>query len=104
MDYPHGESRIHVMRTGEAYLYYGAGAQAQIIRKNTFSVEGLHDIFKPYLHPNLPREKWPNPKSQAGMVTIRYINEKEEVYLIFDLQELTKEIFEKAKHNITGDF
>lgn len=102
MDYPHGEYRIHVKRTGDAYLYYGARATAQIIRKDTFSVEGLNRIFKQHLHPNLPREQWPNPKSQAGMVTIRYTDGKEENYLIFDLQELTEEIFKEAKHNIIG--
>ena len=61
-------------------------------------------MFKPYLHSNMPREEWPNPKSQAGMVTIRYINGKEEDYLIFDLLEHTKIIFDKAKQNVTGDF
>jgi hypothetical protein len=29
MDYPHGEHRIHVKRTGEAYLYYGAKPSAK---------------------------------------------------------------------------
>ena len=104
MDYPHGEYRLHVKRTGEAYLFYGSKPSAQIIRKGTFSVERLYDMLHPYLHPNMPKEEWPNPKSQAGMVTIRYINGKEEDYLIFDLQERTKVIFEKAKQNITGDF
>jgi hypothetical protein len=100
MDYPHGEYRIHVERTGEAYLYYGAGPQSQTIRTHTFSADGLYHMFKEYLHPNVPREEWPNPKSQAGMVTIRYSDGTQGDYLIFDMQEMTKKIFEKAKQNI----
>ena len=104
MDYPQGEYRIHVKSTGEAYLYYGAGASAKVIRNGTFSAEHLYSVFRPHLHPNLPREEWPNPKSQAGMVTIRYTDGKEEDYLIYDLRELTERIFDKAKHNIIRDF
>ena len=104
MDYPHGEYRIHVKKTGETYLYYGAGALAKVIKSGTFSAEHLYNVFKPHLHPNLPREKWPNPKSQAGMVTIRHTDGHEESFLIYDLQEFTEEIFNKAKHNIIKDF
>jgi len=104
MDYPHGEYRIHVKRTGEAYLYYGARASSQIIKKDTFTADELYLIFKEHLHPNLPREEWPNPKSQSGMVTIRYSDGKQEDYLIFDMSEFTTKIFEKAKQNIERDF
>lgn len=104
IDYPHGEDRLHVKSTGEAYLYYGAGPLAKIIKNGTFSAEHLYTVFKPHLHPNLPREQWPNPKSQAGIVTVRYTSGNEENYLIYDLQELTENIFDKAKQNIIGDF
>ena len=104
MDYPHGEDRIHVKRTGEAYLYYGAKISAQVIKKDTFSAESLYKEFKQYFHPNVPREQWPNPKSQAGMVTVRYTDGKEDNFLIFDLQDFTEKIFDKAKQNIIGDF
>ncbi len=57
MDFPHGEYRIHVNRTGDTYLYYGAGATAQIIKKGTFSAKSLVRKFKEHLHPNLPREQ-----------------------------------------------
>lgn len=100
MDYPHGEHRIHVKKSGEAYLYYGAGPKSQTIKTNTFSADGLFITLKEHLHPNVPREEWPNPKSQAGMVTIRYTDGTQENYLIFDLSELTKKIFERAKQNI----
>ena len=104
MDYPHGEYRLLVRRTGEAYLFYGEKASAQIIKKDTFSVEELYDIFKPYLYPNLPREEWPDPKLQFGMIIIRYINAEEENYLIFDLQKITEKIFEKAEIHISGTY
>jgi len=104
MDYPHGENRIHVKSTGEAYLYYGAAPSAKVIRKNTFSVDELYNIFKENLHPNMPREEWPDPKSQAGMVTIKYADGKEEDFLIFDMPQITGEIFDKAKENIEGEF
>ena len=103
MDFPHGERRIHVKQTGEAYLYYGAKPSAQIITKGTFSVAELYDTFKPFLHQNLPREQWPDPQSQAGLVTVGYINGEEEDYLIFDLQALAGEIFETAEKNISGE-
>jgi len=99
MDYPQGEYRIHVNSTGEAYLYYGARPQSQTIKTNTFSADGLYLIFKQHLHPNVPREEWPNPKSQSGMVTIRYSDGTQEDYLIFDALELTKQVFDKAKQN-----
>lgn len=104
MDYPHGEYRIHVKKTGEAYLYYGAAPSAKIISKNTFSVDELYGIFRVHLHANVPREDWPNPESQAGMVTIKYADGKEENYLIFDIPEITGRIFDKAKENIEGEF
>lgn len=103
MDFPHGERRIHVKQTGEAYLYYGAMPQAKTIAKDTFSIEKLYDTFKPFLHQNLPREQWPDPTSQAGMVTVRYLNGKEVDYLIFDQHELTNKIFKTAETNIVGE-
>jgi hypothetical protein len=103
MDYPHGEHRIHVKRTGDAYLYFGAIPSAKTIAKDTFSAEELYDTFKPFLHRNLPREQWPDPESQAGMITVRYMNGEEEDFLIFDLHELTSEIFERAEKNIAGE-
>jgi hypothetical protein len=104
MDYPHGEYRIHVNKTGEAYLYYGAAPSAKIIRKGTFSVGELYNLFRDYLHPNMPREDWPNPESQAGMITIKYTDGKEKVFLIFDMAEITGSIFDKAKENIEGEY
>jgi hypothetical protein len=103
MDYPHGEHRIHVMQTGEAYLYYGANPSAKIIAQGIFSVDELYNTFKPYLHQNMPREEWPDPKSQAGMITARYMNGDEKDFLIFDLQKLTSKVFHKAEKNISGE-
>jgi hypothetical protein len=50
-----------------------------------------------------PGEDWSNPNSQAGVVTIRYIDGREEDYLIFDLQLLAEEAFEKTRDNIVED-
>jgi len=102
MDYPHGEQRIMVKRSGEAYLYFASSPSFKIIRKNTFSVDELYRSFEEHLHPNVPREQWPDPQSQCGMVTLRYADDREEDYLIVDMLEFTTQIFDKAKKNAEG--
>lgn len=104
MDYPHGENRIHVMRSGESYLYFGASPSAKTISKDTFSAEDLYETFKPYLHDNKPREEWPDRNSQSGMITVKFLNGEEKSFLIFDLNELTSAIFERAEKNVTGQW
>ena len=56
-----------------------------------------------YLQPNVPRENWPDPKAQAGMVQIRFINKSEESFLIFDPQEWTNKLFNNARKNIISE-
>jgi hypothetical protein len=58
-DYPHGERRIRVEQTGEAYLSYGARPQFQVIKPGVFSVENLYAQLQDHLHENQPREQWP---------------------------------------------
>ena len=101
MDFPHGETRLLVQRNGEAFLFYGALPSYQKIRKGTFDLDELYKQLKPHLHENVPRENWPDPKSKAGMVTIRFKNKSQRDYLIFD-EGLAKIIFDKAKGNIVG--
>jgi len=100
IDYPHGETRLHIWRSGEALLFYGARPQHQEIRSNTFDFEELYKQLKTRLHDNIPREEWPNPQSTAGMVTITLSDKSETDYLIFDEEELADRLFSKAKKNI----
>jgi hypothetical protein len=101
MDFPHGETRLLVQRDGEAFLFYGALPSHQKIGKGTFDLDKLYKQLKSHLHENVPREKWPNPKSKAGMVTIRFQNKSQKDYLIFD-EDLAKLILDKARQNIAG--
>lgn len=101
MDFPHGETRLLVQRDGEAFLFYGALPSHQKIGKGAFDLDELYKQLQSHLHENVPRENWPNPKSKAGMVTIRFKNKSQKDYLIFD-EDLAKIIFDKAKKNIVG--
>lgn len=103
MDYPHGEQRIMVERSGKAFLYYGSRASFKTIKKNTFSIDKLYKVFKNNMHANVPREEWPNPKSKAGMITLVYKDGTDEDFLIFDMPEVTQKIFDKAKENKSKD-
>jgi len=102
IDFPHGETRLLVRRNGEAFLLYGALPQHQKVKNSTFDVDELYKQLQTRLHDNVPREKWPNPKSKAGMVTINFDNKVEKVYLIFDEAEFAERLFNKAKKNIVG--
>ena len=101
MDFPHGETRFLVQRNGEAFLFYGALPSPQKISTGTFDLDEVYMQLKSHLHENVPRENWPNPKSKAGMVTIRFKNKSQRDYLIFD-EGLAKIIFDKARKNIIG--
>lgn len=101
LDFPHGETRLLVQRDGEAFLFYGALPAHQKIAKGTFDIDELYKELQSRWHENVPRESWPDPKSKAGMVTIRFQDKSQKDYLIFD-EDLAKIIFEKAKENIVG--
>ena len=102
MDYPHGETRLHVRRNGAALLFYGARPEHHKVKNGTFDIDELYEQLKTRLHDNIPREEWPNPRSKAGMVTIDVASKAEKVYLIFDEEEFTEHIFYKARQNIVG--
>ena len=102
IDFPHGETRLVVRRNGEALLFYGALPQHQKVKNSTFDIDALYKQLQTRLHDNVPREKWPNPKSKAGMVTINFDNKAKKDYLIFDEEKFAERLFSKAKMNIVG--
>ena len=99
MDYPHGDTRLHVERSGQTRLAYSSLPRFQEVKANTFNLDDLYQQLSPRLHKNVPREEWPDPKSVAGMVTIVYKDKTEKVYLIFDAKEFAEEVFNKAREN-----
>ena len=103
MDYPHGTDRLMVKDNGDTFLYYASLPQHKKIKKGTFTVDELYNQLKGRLHDNAPRETWPNPKSTAGMVQIRFDDGRQKDYLIFDEEEFAGEIFKRARENIIGD-
>ena len=102
-DYPHGERRIRVEQTGEACLSYGARPQFQVIKPGVFSVENLYAQLQDHLHENQPREQWPDPTSERGMVTVFFSDGTKKDFLIFDKAELMAKIFTQAEQNIVGE-
>ncbi len=100
IDFPHGETRLLVQRNGDAFLFYGALPQRQRIKNGTFDIDELYDQLQGRLHDNVPREKWPNPRSRAGMVQIRFQGKYKRDYLIFDEEVFTDRLFSKARKNL----
>ena len=100
IDFPNGESRLLVQRDGQAFLFYGALPQRQIVKKGTFDIDSLYEQLRERLHDNVPRENWPNPKSTFGMVQITFRGGKPKEYLIFDEEEFAAQLFDKVRKNI----
>lgn len=98
-DYPYGEYRIHALPGGEAYLCYGALCREQML-PGVFTTEALFRQLKDHLQPNVPRSELENPEAECGMVTIRYVDQTEELYLICEVRELMEGMFEKANSNL----
>jgi hypothetical protein len=99
IDFPHGETRLLVQRNGESFLFYGALPQYQKIKNNTFDIDELYKQLQERLRDNVPREQWPNPKSRAGMVQIRFQDKHKRDYLIFDEDVFAERLFSKARKN-----
>lgn len=102
IDFPHGETRLVVWSNGKASLFYGALPQSETIRTGTFDVEELYERLRPRLHRSGPREEWPDPHATYGMVQVKFEDESERDYLIFNERGLAEELFGKAKQNIVG--
>lgn len=100
MDFPHGETRLHVNNDGTAYLFYGALPQHEVVRPDTFELDNLFNDLQDKIHPNAPLEE--RPAGQAyGMVTFRFSDGREEDYLIYD-GDFAETYFEIARANIVG--
>jgi hypothetical protein len=100
ISYPMGETTLLVQNSGESSLFYGALPQYQKIKQGTFDVDGLYHQLETRLHDNVPREKWPDSDSEAGMVNILFQDGTKKAYLIFDEQALAEQLFSKARENI----
>jgi hypothetical protein len=100
ISYPMGETALLVQNSGESSLFYGALPQYQKIKQGTFDVDGLYHQLETRLHDNVPREKWPDPKSESGMVNILFQDGTKKAYLIFDEQAFAEQLFSKARENI----
>lgn len=99
-----GESSLRILKNGQAILYYGSLPQGESIKTGAFDAEQLYKQVKNLLHPNAPREDWPNPNAKAGMVLVKFKGDtKTTSYLIFDAEDFTKRLFEKARKNIVGE-
>ena len=101
--FPMGGTDLRVRKNGEARLYYNTSVRHSIIKKGIFNTEQLYKYIKLYLHPTVPGEDWPDPKAKAGMVQIKYTNKNEESFLIFNPQEWTSKLFNKARTNILSE-
>lgn len=102
VDYPHGGDRLVVWKSGDAALFYGALARHRTVARGAFDVDEFHERLRPRLHPNAPREEWPDPTSEAGMVQLGFEDGTEESYLIFDEEAFAERLFEKARANVVG--
>ncbi len=101
MDFPHGETRLQIRRSGEGALYYGALPQHEVVKPGLFDIDELHKELRSRLNPNLPREEWPDPKAKAGMVNIRYGDGSRKSFLIYD-GDFAEGVFKKARANVVG--
>ena len=102
ISFPQGETDLRVWMNGQASLFYGALPQSETIKSGTFNTKQLYDQIRPRLRPNVPREEWPNPKAKCGMVLVKFKSKEIESYLIYDEQEFTNALFDKARSNIVG--
>ena len=101
--YPDGEDDLRIWKNGEASLYYGPSPHRKIIRTGTFQIESFYETLRPHLYPVVPREEWPDPTAEAGMVHVRFLGQDENAYLIFNAQEVAQDIFDEAKAHIVGE-
>ena len=102
IDFPHGETRLLVERSGEVFLFYGALPTYQEVRSGTFDTEILYKQMETRLHDNVPRDEWLNPRATAGMVIISYKDQSQEDYLIFD-EQYAEQLFREARENILNE-
>ena len=102
VDYPHGERRLLVESGGEASLFYGALPRGQRIGAGVFSVDELYAQLRARLHENVPRDRWPDPMAEYGMVTIVFDDRSERSYLLFDEKAFAEALFGRAEAGIVS--
>lgn len=99
IDFPQGETRLLVEQGGEALLYYGALPASRTVKKGIFDVSHLYLQLLPRLHQVAPRERWPDPKAQVGMVSMRFEDGSTAEYLIFDAA-FARSLLDQARRNV----
>lgn len=102
VDFPHGGSRLTVEAGGEATLAYGALPRTERVRPGVFDVRALHEELAPMLRPNVPREDWPRPGGQWGMVHVELGDGRSRAYLIRDAGQRVRTLFQRARANLIG--
>ncbi|MCJ8311624.1 MAG: hypothetical protein HRU38_02820 [Saccharospirillaceae bacterium] len=100
IDFPHGESRIHLKHSGEIYLFYGASPKRKKIKSGLFSINEIYGQIKDKLEPNLTKEQRSQPNAIYGMVSVGYCNGSENTYLVTDIKILADKIFKEANDNV----
>jgi hypothetical protein len=100
IDFPYGETGLIVQKDGAAFPAYGALPQMRPFKKGTFDIDDIYAQVQARSHDNVPREKWPNPRSRFGMVQITGKAGTEKEHRIFDEEEFASGLFDKARKNI----
>jgi hypothetical protein len=98
IDFPHGETRLHVNNEGEAFLYYGALPSARYIERGVFDIKGIYKDLRSRLEPVVTNDKM-KPGVAYGMVTISFKDKKKVDYFITD-GEFAGKLFRMARDNI----
>ena len=99
ISYPAGESDLRIWGDGTARLYYGAHPEGRRIKAGVFDIDEVYASLKDRLHKNVPRQEWAHPHAQFGHILIKSTKRGEQDYLIFDSEDLTRELFKKARTN-----
>lgn len=98
IDFPHGETRLHVNNKGEASLYYGALPKALKIKRGAFDIQTIYKNLQSRVEPVVTNDKM-KPGISYGMVTISFNDNRKIDYFITD-REFAKELFQMARDNL----
>jgi hypothetical protein len=98
IDFPHGETRLHVDDKGEAYLYYGALPKALQVEKGVFDIKKVYKDLRSRLEPVVTNDKM-RPGVSYGMVTISFKDKKKVDYFITD-KDFADKLFRTARDNL----
>lgn len=98
IDFPHGETRLHVNNRGEASLYYGALPKALHVETGAFDIQKIYKDLRSRLEPVVTNDKM-KPGISYGMVTISFRDKKSVDYFITD-REFAEELFQMARDNL----